>query len=679
MVDWLQHFIDAIIRFTADNPALTGLLLLFFAGAEAVIVVGALVPGEAAVLALATAAGAAGMNPWQMLAWVTLGAVLGDGVSFWIGRRYGNGVLRWPLVRAHPELLDKAEAFIRRQGVKAVIIGRFLPGLRAIMPVAAGVLGMPPGRFYVANVLSALAWAAVHVFPAVLLGEAYNQLGVVSGRLTALLALLLLSLFLLVWLARAMFVWVAPRLEALQLHLAAWLNARPDAFSRRLARWLTPEMGGLGGMLFWGGLFMLGAGGLIAVMEDLLTGDPLVRADVAIHRFLQSLRTEPADAVMVTITALGDGIVIAAAAAALIGTLLWQRAWRLALAAGTTIAATAVLVPIMKLLLHKPRPITIYRGAEAFSFPSGHTAMTAVVFGIAAVLAARRLSFGMRLAVFGLYALWVGLVGFSRIYLAAHWPSDVLGGLFMGLALVAAFALWLDLSEEAESPRSWRQTLMAPLAAVLALMVVGSFHVPGQFQRNLVRYAPRQEQILLPLNAWLNGGWRSLPQRRIDLKGEFKEPLLLQWGDKPDTIRGLLGQGGWRAHALPTFRDALIFLLTNVALADLPPLPLLHEGRLPVMMFIQPLPGGESRLVLRFWRSGVRVRTQAGVRPLFLGALTEERVKHVWLLGTVLRERPIETLPNMLKTAVRKAARLSVTETDAGIILIHPRAQKSRP
>ena len=98
MVDWLRHFIDIIVQFTADHPSLTGVLLLAFAAAEAIIIVGALVPGEAMVLALAAAAGAAGASPWQMLLWVTAGAILGDGVSYYIGPRYDDAVTTWPLV-----------------------------------------------------------------------------------------------------------------------------------------------------------------------------------------------------------------------------------------------------------------------------------------------------------------------------------------------------------------------------------------------------------------------------------------------------------------------------------------------------------------------------------------------------------------------------------------------------
>ena len=669
MADWLRQFIDTIVQLAGAQPMLTGLLLMLFAAAEAIIVVGALVPGEAMVLALAAAAGAAGVSPWHMLLWVTLGAVIGDGVSFWIGRRYDDAVAGWPLVRSHPELLDKAKDFIHRQGVKAVIIGRFLPGLRAIMPVAAGILGMPPGRFYVANVLSAIAWAAVHVFPAAALGQAYTQLGAVSGRLTVLLLLLLLALFLLVWLVRALLTWGASRLAAVEARLARWLAARPDPLSRRLARLLDPERGNIAGMLASAIVLVAAIAGLHALLRQLPAGNPLSRADVAIFQFLQSLRTEPMDRLMVAITMLGDGVVLLPVVVAMILVLLAQRAWRLALATATTISAAFLLVPALKLLLQKSRPISIYEGASAYSFPSGHTTMTTVIFGVMALLAARSLALGTRVAIYALFALWAGLMGFSRIYLGAHWPSDVLAGFLIGLALVAAFALWLDIA--GDRPRRMRG-LAAPLTALTALAIAAPIHLHASFQHNLARYAPRQQERFVSLADWLNGGWRALPRRRIDLKGELEEPILLQWADTPQRIRAVLAGHGWRAHTVPSWRDALAFLLPGAALDNLPPLPLLHEGRFPVLMLTRALPDGEQRLVLRFWRTDVRVRTDGASWPLHVATITREELRPLGPLGSALREHPVEHLPQALAQALRTEKTLRVAAPPGGPLLLHP-------
>ena len=671
MAEWLQQFTDAIIRFTGDNPSLTGLLLLVFTAAEAVIIVGALVPGEAVVLALAAAAGAAGVSPWSMLLWVTLGAIIGDGISYMIGRRFDDAVAGWPLVRSHPELLARAKTFIHERGALAIIIGRFLPGLRAIMPVAAGILGMPPGRFYLANAISAVAWAAVHVFPAALLGQAYNQLGAVSGRLTTIIVLLLLLLVLLVWLVRAFFVWVAPRLAVLHRWLVRRLARRQDAFSRRLAEWLDPRHPNRAGMIFWGLVLILAIIGIVEIIEDLFSQEPMIRADTAIHNFLQGLRSQPMDRLMVTITSIGDDPVILVSAAALVGTLLLLGAFWHALGAGFTIGTAAVLVPLLKNFFRKPRPLSIYEGAGAFSFPSGHTTLTTVVFGVMVVLLTRRLTFGLRLLAYGLYALVIGLIGFSRVYLAAHWPTDVIGGFLIGIALVAVFALWLEIMEEWR-PHPPRRLWLAPLMALIALVVVDGVRLYRSFDRNLARYVPRQQVQEISLQQWLRDGWRTLPQRRIDLKGEREEPVLLQWADNPTHVRKVLTARGWHYRPVPSLRDALVFLLPEATLADLPPLPLLHEGRFPALMFTRSLPGRDERLVLRLWQSNFRVRANKTTWPLHLGTITRERLRRLGPLGNALRELPVQTMPGPLEQTLRDSHELGTIRPENGPWLVQP-------
>jgi undecaprenyl-diphosphatase len=77
----------------------------------------------------------------------------------------------------------KSEAFFARHGDKSVFIARFVPGVRAFIPLIAGVLGMRVSRFYAANILSALVWAPSHILPAVLVGSAFKHLDLRPSRL----------------------------------------------------------------------------------------------------------------------------------------------------------------------------------------------------------------------------------------------------------------------------------------------------------------------------------------------------------------------------------------------------------------------------------------------------------------------------------------------------------------
>src|SRR5215475_9015486 len=102
----------------------------------------------------------------ESLAFISLllpawGALIGDWLSYWIGKKLEHAVQHiWPLSR-HPELIPKGEAFVKRWGALAIVIGRFFGPLRASVPLVAGIFQMPFWRFQIANFASAFLWAAM--------------------------------------------------------------------------------------------------------------------------------------------------------------------------------------------------------------------------------------------------------------------------------------------------------------------------------------------------------------------------------------------------------------------------------------------------------------------------------------------------------------------------------------
>jgi LPXTG-motif cell wall-anchored protein len=103
------------------------------------------------------------------------GAVLGDGTAFWIGHRSQREILSaWPMTR-YPRVVAQSEAFFHRWGALAVFFARFVPPIRAFVPITAGALGMSPLRFYAVNIPAILLWAPAHVLPGVLAISALHQ------------------------------------------------------------------------------------------------------------------------------------------------------------------------------------------------------------------------------------------------------------------------------------------------------------------------------------------------------------------------------------------------------------------------------------------------------------------------------------------------------------------------
>jgi membrane protein DedA with SNARE-associated domain len=169
---------------THPHYALTAVFLL--ALSEAIPVIGTVVPGSTLIVGISALAAGANVNPWLLIA-ATVGAIAGDGLSFWLGQRYHREILLgWPLNR-YPRFIDRSEAFINRYGVASVFLARFTAVVRAFVPLVAGILRMPPRQFYAANILSALTWAPAHVFPGVLLAMAITLAGASAEQLTLLI------------------------------------------------------------------------------------------------------------------------------------------------------------------------------------------------------------------------------------------------------------------------------------------------------------------------------------------------------------------------------------------------------------------------------------------------------------------------------------------------------------
>ncbi len=163
----MASYLDPLIAFVSANPWLAYLTLFLAALLEAVPVVGSVIPGSTIILALsALVPGGELKLQWVLLAAIA-GAVAGDGSAYWVGHRAQREILStWPLTN-YPRVVAQSEEFFNRWGTWAVFLARFVPPIRAFVPVTAGSLGMPPARFYAVNVPAILLWAPAHVLPGV--------------------------------------------------------------------------------------------------------------------------------------------------------------------------------------------------------------------------------------------------------------------------------------------------------------------------------------------------------------------------------------------------------------------------------------------------------------------------------------------------------------------------------
>lgn len=150
-------------------------------------------PGETVTLLGGYAAGSGQLNVFGVMAAAAGGAMLGDNLGYWVGRRAGWGlILRvGRLLRQSPEQLDQLREQFLRHANASVLLGRFVAVLRVVAGPMAGAVGMPYPRFLLCNAAGALLWAGSMVSLAWLGGRwiPFSQMvgGVIDFGLGALL------------------------------------------------------------------------------------------------------------------------------------------------------------------------------------------------------------------------------------------------------------------------------------------------------------------------------------------------------------------------------------------------------------------------------------------------------------------------------------------------------------
>lgn len=616
----LQAAFNALTAAAQAHPGLTLGVVAAVAFAESVAIVGTVVPAAVVMFVAGTVVAHGSLSVWATILTAVLGAALGDAVSYELGAAQHQRLRNWTLYKRHEGVARKAEDFIRRRGVASVAIARFAGAMRAFVPLIAGFSHMPRSQFYAVNVLSAAVWAPAHILPGVLFGSSLKMAEAASARL----AMLLILVVALVWAAA----WLANRFTRLMLlagrhlrHLVLRWAGERASFSARVARAVAdgrlfaPQGLGIGLAMLASAMWVL-----LATLEDVVTETPLATADGTVFRFLQQLRTDPADRVMILVTQMGSVGVMLPLVLAVAGWFLVRRSWR---TAGYWLAAAAgaeLLVQVLKFSLGRTRPLEMYQGVERFAFPSGHASMSTVVLGFLAFLLTRDGGKAWRWAVISAAAVYVTLVAFSRLYLGAHWFSDVVGGISFGVAWVAIIVMFYSQRQICERIESSRLAVFS----MVVIAIAGASWVQVRTSHDAQQYSrPNAPLKVIAADTWVAIGWSSLPLVRQEGEEDRGEPFTIQWACTGAEVGQRLAGAGW-VPAPGLTPASLLQALVSGSLETRPVLPRLDQGKQASIVFsrTERTSAGSQRRVLRLWKSDSAAQLPGSLAalPLWYGA-----------------------------------------------------------
>jgi membrane-associated phospholipid phosphatase len=198
------------------------------------------------------------------------------------------------------------------------------------------------------------------------------------------------------------------------------------------------------------GLLLLGA--LLAAVvslflfgwlaEEMLEGDTQ-KFDMSVRNAVHQHAAPALTRVMQAFSFLGSVGTVSVLCVVILGAFLYFHRSRLAALLGITMVGMGALDEALKLAFRRPRPVAFFGPTpNSYSFPSGHAFGSVCFYGVlAAILATRVRGTAAKWSVWTVAILLMAMIGFSRIYLGVHYPSDVIAGYCAGAVWVAAVGL----------------------------------------------------------------------------------------------------------------------------------------------------------------------------------------------------------------------------------------------
>lgn len=152
-------------EFIARHHTWAGLVLGGVSMLESIILLGAFVPATTLLIMAGGLMAAGVLDPLPVIAYCIIGTAAGDTISYFVGRRLGQGAMRHVHLRPHRRKLARSRLFFRRFGGASIFIGHFFGPMRAFVPMAAGMLRMKPRTFQLANSAASVVWVLAVLAP----------------------------------------------------------------------------------------------------------------------------------------------------------------------------------------------------------------------------------------------------------------------------------------------------------------------------------------------------------------------------------------------------------------------------------------------------------------------------------------------------------------------------------
>jgi membrane-associated protein len=164
LVDFILHFDEYLAQVIAQYGGWTLAFLFLIIFMETGLVVTPFLPGDSLLFAAGAFAARGSLNVWALFFLLSLAAVLGDTVNYWIGHKVGAKAYRGEVRFIKKEYMERTHAFFEKHGGKTIFLARFVPIVRTFAPFVAGSSQMSYSFFLRWNIIGGITWVAIFIF-----------------------------------------------------------------------------------------------------------------------------------------------------------------------------------------------------------------------------------------------------------------------------------------------------------------------------------------------------------------------------------------------------------------------------------------------------------------------------------------------------------------------------------
>lgn len=607
-------YVHSLVSYLHAHPYIAWLIVFLVAFSESLPLIGAIIPGSVTMTAIGALIGTGAMPFTPTLLWAVFGAFCGDYLSYWLGAHYKDRIrLIWPF-RKYPHWLSLGENFFARHGGKSVIIGRFFGPVRSAVPLIAGLMDMSGFRFIIAALPSAILWSLVYIGPGILVGALSLELPPATAT-KFILSILAIVAFGWIFIVILHFTFKKIALSIERFVAAIWHYFNNVPITRWFCRFVSyPNQISPHHQLILLIASLIFLGLFIWIFVSVAWQHGIFHLNEPVLHLLSSLRTPIGDNLMIAATILGDKYVLLPATGLIFVGLWWHTYRRAAVHWLGAVGLSALAAETIKYLYYSPRPSGVLEADLTSSFPSGHVILSMAVYGFLSILVAQSLAPSRRHLAYLSAAFLVLCISISRLYLGAHWLSDVLGSIFLGFSCM--FLVTMSYLARPSKPVPTKSFCLISLITVgIMALTYGALNF-----RNLQDdYTPYWPKVSMTTQAWWEYQSHEIPLFIVSRLAKPNAVLNVQWLGALPEIRQLLLKNGWENHVIRSNLQGTFNRLKPNNNQHLPMFLPLYQNQTPVLLMTKMDPQ-QRQLNFVLWKSNVIL--QNSQQELWLGNLS---------------------------------------------------------